>query len=145
MKLNHSSQKRIEDALRKVVDFYPPTDEPAVVTDIYFKPNPTLGELELLNDDEKRLACVIIDEWVNNDDDTFYEQVERDLREILHRSDVYRKLSILKPYSFVLVDEDKETLAELLMVDDDLVIVHNGLLQGLDKELDDFMRHLLDD
>ena len=44
----------------------------------------------------------------------------------------------------VLVDEDKETVTELLLVDDDTMLVNDELLKGLDKELDDFLKELLE-
>ena len=47
-------------------------------------------------------------------------------------------------YSFVLVDEDKETVAELLLIDDDTLLVDDELLKGLDKELDEFLKNLLE-
>jgi len=43
-----------------------------------------------------------------------------------------------------LVDEDKETVAELLLVDDDTILVDDELLKGLDKELDEFLKNLLE-
>ena len=36
-----------------------------------------------------------------------------------------------------LSDEEKETVAELLLIDDDTILVNDELLKGLDKELDD--------
>ena len=54
-------------------------------------------------------------------------------------------LKILKPYSFVLIDDKKETIADLYIVDDDTVIVDDELLKGLDEELDDFIKGLLDE
>lgn len=53
-------------------------------------------------------------------------------------------MTILKPFSFVLVDEDKETLAELLLIDDDTLLVNEELLKGLDEELDEFLKKLLE-
>ena len=50
----------------------------------------------------------------------------------------------MKPFSFVLVDEDKETISDLLLVDDDTLLVNDELLKGLDKELDDFLKNLLE-
>ena len=44
----------------------------------------------------------------------------------------------------MLVDEDKETISELLLVDDDTLLVNDELLKGLDKELDDFLKDLLE-
>ena len=52
-------------------------------------------------------------------------------------------ISIMKPYSFVLVDDEKETVAELLLVDDDTMMLSEELLKGLDEELDDFLEKLL--
>ncbi len=51
----------------------------------------------------------------------------------------------MKPYSFVLVDEDRETVAELLLVDDeDTLLLNDELLKGLDEELDAFLKDLLE-
>ena len=52
-------------------------------------------------------------------------------------------MSILKPYSFVLEDDDKEKIEELYLVDDDTVILQEELMAGLNKDLDDFLDHLL--
>jgi hypothetical protein len=54
-------------------------------------------------------------------------------------------MSILKPYSFVLEDEDRENIAELYVVDDDTVIIDEELMAGLGKDLDDFLANLLKD
>ena len=45
---------------------------------------------------------------------------------------------------FILVDEEKETIADLLLMDDDTMIISEGLLQGLDEELDAFLKDLLE-
>ena len=54
------------------------------------------------------------------------------------------KLALMKPYSFVLVDDDKETVAELLLMDDDTLLLNDELLKGLDEELDTFLKDLLE-
>ena len=56
----------------------------------------------------------------------------------------FEKMTILKPYSFVLVDDEKETIAELLLMDDDTLLVNEELLKGLDEELDSFLKELLE-
>ena len=50
----------------------------------------------------------------------------------------------MKPFSFVLVDDDKETIAELLLLDDDTLLINEELLKGLDEELDAFLKDLLE-
>jgi hypothetical protein len=54
-------------------------------------------------------------------------------------------MAILKPYSFVLEDDDHEHLAELYLVDDDTAIIDQELMAGLDKDLDNFLEDLLKD
>ena len=54
-------------------------------------------------------------------------------------------ICLMKPYSFVLVDDDKETVSELLLVDDeDTMLLDDELLKGLDEELDAFLKDLLE-
>ena len=52
-------------------------------------------------------------------------------------------MSILKPYSFVLEDDEKENVAELYVVDDDTVIIDPELMAGLDEDLNNFLENLL--
>ena len=59
--------------------------------------------------------------------------------------EAWENVSILKPYSFVLVDDDKETVSDLYLVDDDTMIVDGELLKGLDEDLDGFLKKLLAD
>ncbi len=39
---------------------------------------------------------------------------------------------------------NKETIAELLLMDDDTLLVNEELLKGLDEELDSFLKELLE-
>ena len=54
-------------------------------------------------------------------------------------------MSLIKPFSFVLEDEDKEAVAELYIVDGDTVIIDPDMMPDLDKDLDDFLKKLLDE
>ena len=60
-------------------------------------------------------------------------------------ADIVDNLGILKPYSFVLEDDDKDNLGELYLADDDTMIVGGNLMEGLDHDLDDFLDDLLKD
>jgi hypothetical protein len=81
---------------------------------------------------------------MDNKDDDFYESVTTILRNGIEADkDVLENLSILKPYAFVLEDDDRETVAELYVVDDDTVIIDTELMKDLDKDLDDFFENLL--
>ena len=75
-----------------------------------------------------------------------YDAVAPVLRQcIAGMKDVWGKLSILKPYTFVLVDDEKETVSDLYLVDDDAMIVDGELLKGLDEDLDAFLKKLLEE
>ena len=55
-------------------------------------------------------------------------------------------MSILKPFSFVLIDEDHETLQDLVFIDNEETMVLDGkLIDGLTDDLDDFLQHLLEE
>ena len=54
-------------------------------------------------------------------------------------------LGLLKPFSYVLENDDKETVAELYVVDDDTVIIDEELMADLDQDLDNFFQKLLKD
>lgn len=82
------------------------------------------------------------------DGDDFYKEVEPVLRAevtVLKDEGELDKLCLMKPYSFVLVDEEKETISELLLIDDeDTLLLDDELLKGLDEELDAFLKDLLE-
>ena len=148
MKLSAQSHASIASSLREAVDKYIADGERTVVTDIHLQPKQESGELVIFNDDVEELSRTIIEEWVDYSEDDFYTIVERILRgeiNALKDTGVLDKLAIMKPYSFVLVDEDRETVTELLLIDDeDTLLLNDELLKGLYEELDAFLKDLLE-
>lgn len=137
---------QIERVIRKVADKFPPVDEPMLLTDIHMRVNQETGEFVAFDDDDKEITRSVIEQWIGNTDNDFYNSIVSDIRRCLEKQKkTIDHMSILKPYSFVLEDEDKETIAELYVADDDTVIIYPELMAGLDKELDDFLKNLLDD
>ena len=59
--------------------------------------------------------------------------------------DIIENMGILKPYNFVLEDDDKENIAELYVADDDTIIIGGDIMEGLDKDLDSFLEKLLNE
>lgn len=148
MKMSEQSRASIVSALKTALCRYTSEGDETVVTDIHLQPNSESGELIIFDDDDQELSRTIINEWVEYESDDFYTVVEPILRaevESLKESGKLEKLCLMKPYSFVLVDEDKETVAELLLVDeDDTLLLNDELLKGLDEELDAFLKDLLE-
>jgi predicted phage-related endonuclease len=146
MELNKESQLLIESAINKAIKRYKGSCERTELTDIHIQPNQNSGGLLIFDDDDKELANVIIKEWINYQEEIFYENIERILRNILagmRDAGHLKDLNIITPYSFILVDEDKEVLSELMLVDDDIMLLSDNLLNGLDKELENFLKDLL--
>lgn len=146
MKATEQTLQQIDRAIRKVSEKFPTTNEATQMTDIHLRVTQESGELMAFDDDDNELNRCIVEQWIDNKDDDFYEQIVPVLRKCLDKQkQVIENMSILKPYSFVLEDDDKESIAELFVVDDDLVIIDPDLMEGLDKDLDDFLDKLLAD
>ena len=147
MKISSQSHNSIADTIKKAVEKYG-TAKQSAITDIHLQPNPETGKLVIFNDDDEVLANVVVAEWVNANLENFYEDAEMLFKKILNqlrKANEFSLLRILKPYSFVLVDGEKETLAELMLVDDeDTLLLSGELLKGLDEELDTFLKDLLE-
>ena len=144
MKTTDQTIQQIERAIRKVADKFPATQEASIFTDIHIRVNQETGELVAFDDDDREITRVIIEKWINNQDDSFYDVVAKQLRKCLEREKkLVENMAVIRPYSFVLEDEDKENIAELYVVDDDTVIIDPDLMEGLDKDLDDFLEKLL--
>lgn len=147
MKLSQSSLSLIGNTIKKAVSRYNCACEQTIVTDIHLQANPSSGELVLFNDEDEELGRATIEEWTNCESEDFNSETEHVLSTLLNEmksAGDFDQMTILKPFSFVLVDEDKETLAELLLMDDDTLMVNDELLKGLDEELDEFLKKLLE-
>lgn len=146
MKATEQTLQQIERAIRKVADKFQNKEEDSVLTDIHLRVTQETGELVAFNDDDKEITRSIIEQWIDNKDDDFYNEVAAVLRNVLNKQKaIIEEMAILKPYSFVLEDDDREHIAELYLVDDDTAIIDTELMAGLDKDLDNFLDELLKD
>lgn len=146
MKLTSQSYQNIKNSFQEALNNYINLDNFAI-TDIHIQPKQESGELIIYNDDDEELSRTVIEEWVDYSADDFYSKVEVILHNELENFDsigYIEKLCIIKPFSFVMVDDDKETICEVFLVDDDTLLLNEELLKGLDEELDDFLKNLLE-
>ena len=144
MKTNEQMLHQIERAIRKIAEKFPASDETSVMTDIHIRVAQETGELVAFDDDDNEITRCIVEQWIDNKDDDFYEQITPIIRRSIDRQKALAEnMGILKPYSFVLEDDDKEGIGELYVVDDELAIIDTELMAGLDKELNDFFEKLL--
>lgn len=147
MKLSMQSVSAVESAITNALGKYKECGQ-QTITDIHFMPKIDSGELVIMNDDDEILGRLVVAEWAECADTDVMDSAERSLRQILvnlEKSGSFDSVNLMKPYSFVLVDEEHETVAELMLVDDDTLLVDDELLKGLDQELDEFLKKLLDE
>jgi hypothetical protein len=116
------------------------------MTDIHFRVTQDTGELMAFDDNDEEINRCIIEDWIGDTSDNFFEEIPAVFRKCLDKmKDTIDNMSILKPFSFVLENEDKESVAELYLVDDETVIFDPELMKGLDEDLDAFLKQLLAD
>lgn len=136
--------QQVERAIRRIAEKFPSMQE-AVMTDVHLQVKPSSGELVAFDDNDDEITRVVVEQWIGASDETFYEEAAELISRCIGnvRESIVDAMSVMRPFSFVLVDEDKETLHDLYLVDDDTFIIHQGLLEGLDEELDQFLKDLL--
>ena len=143
MTANEQTYQQIERALRKAASKFLPLTDCLPLTDIYLQVKQESGELLVFDDDDHELTRCVVEEWIGNRDERFYDEVQPILITALTRlKEVTEHVAVLKPYSYVLMGEDHETIADLYLVDDDTLLVSGDLMQGLEEDLEHFWQQL---
>ena len=144
MSLSRETQEKLQSAITKMANKYISAEE-SKVTDFHIRVNGENGELTILDDDDKTLARVHIKEWEGEHNEEVYEKELQNELTKMHRQGAFDSLNIVKPYSFVLTDEDGQSIVDLLIIDDDTLILSADLLEGFDEEMNDFLKKLLEE
>jgi len=147
MRLSESSFQQLKALIGEALNEFRRPQEQSVVTDIHIMPIRETGDVTI-SDDDRDLATVRLSDLVEIPEEDFYQVMEKALRRILKdidQVDPLENLAIWKPFSFVLVDDDRETVAELMLFDEDNTLLSQSLMQGLDEELDSFLKDLLEE
>ena len=143
MTANEQTYQQIERALRKAASKFLPLTDSLPLTDIYLQVKQESGELLVFDDDDHELTRCVVEEWIGNSDEHFYDEVQPILITALTRlKEVTEHVAVLKPYSYVLMGEDYETIADLYLVDDETLLVSGDLMQGLEEDLEHFWQQL---
>ena len=138
--------QQIQRALRKTASKFPSDAECFPLTDIIIQVKQEGSELLIFDDDDHELTRCVVEEWLGNRDENFYTDIQPVLRQaITSMRDVTEHMAVLKPYSFVLAGEDGETIADLHLVDDDIILISGNLMEGLSTDLDKFWENLSKD
>ena len=146
MKASEQTFHQIERVLRKMGQKFPSVESPTILSDIHIRVSQDSGELLVYDDDDNEITRCVVEEWIENKDDDFYDSVTSILRQSLRRnSKLIDEYGLLKPFSIVLEDDEKESISELYICDGDTIIISGELMEGLDKDLDMFFKDLMKD
>lgn len=144
MKATEQTIQQVERFINKIAQKFPAQEEPTLFTDIHVRASQDSGDLLAFDDDDNEITRCVVEQWINNIEENFYDSVTLILRKQLkNMSNVVDNLGILKPYSFVLENDDKENVAELYLADDNTVIIGGDIMPGLDEELEKFLDDLI--
>ncbi|MBE6297628.1 MAG: hypothetical protein E7088_03915 [Bacteroidales bacterium] len=144
MSISRETQNKLQSVIEKMTREFI-TAEETRVTDFNIKVNGENGELVISDDDNKVLARVHIIEWEGVHDEAVFEKELRTILVKMQEGGAFDNLNIAKPYSFVLTDDDDIAIVDLLLVDDDTLILSEDLLEGFDEEMNQFLKHLLEE
>ena len=144
MKAEELTIQQIERLLRKISEKFPQDEDTSILTDIHLRVAQESGEVIVVDDDEKEITRCVIEQWIDNKEENFYDEITSLLQGTMkqHR-DMLDNLVILKPYSFVLEDDEGEHVSELYIADDDIVIIEGDLMQDLEEDLNSFIDNLM--
>ena len=144
MKATEQTILQVERVINKIAQKYPKGDEVSVLTDIHIRVSQDTGEMLAFDDDEQEITRCVVEQQIDSKDENFYTSVAHILQNSLRKlSEMVDGMGILKPYSFVLENDDKDHVAELYLYDDDTIIIGGDLMQNLDKDLDAWMKEIL--
>ena len=144
MQVTEQTTQQIERSIKKIAQKLPANEETSLLTDIHLLVSQDSGELIAYDDNDQEITRCVVEQWIDNKDESFYDEVTAILRKELHQMhEVVDNLGIMKPYSFVLENDDREAVAELYVADDDTIILGGDLKEGLDQDLDSFFDSLM--
>ena len=144
MSLSRETHDKLQNAIVKMAKEFI-TAEETKVTDFHIYVNGNNGDVTIMDDDDNILARVHILEWEGEHNEEVFEKTLRGVLTEMHKNGQFDDLNIAKPYSFVLTDDDQQSIVDLLIVDDDTVILSEDLLEGFDEEMNEFLKQLLED
>lgn len=148
MEITEQTILQVERFIKKVAQKFPTVEESeaSLLTDIHIRVSQDSGEMLAFDDDDVEITRCVVEQWIDCKDENFYDEIADCLRGLLRKNaEIIDNLGLLKPYSFVLEDDDKQHLGELYLADDDTIILGGDLMQNLVQDLDGFLDELLKD
>ncbi|MDD4431603.1 MAG: hypothetical protein PHF61_09420 [Bacteroidales bacterium] len=118
---------------------------------VYIQPSPEIAEFSILNEDFKVLEKITVHRWAENleniNSQAEIQNVELLMKDLLQEAQdqgLFKQLNLCLPFRVMLLNDEFENLAELLLIDQDEEPVSENLLEDFNRELKDFYKKLMD-
>ena len=89
MEITEQTIQQIERFIRKVAQKFPAQsseEENSVLTDIHVRVSQDSGELLAFDDDDKEITRCVVEQWIDNKEENFYDEVAKILRDTDRKS-----------------------------------------------------------
>lgn len=146
IKTGEKTYAQLRRAITKAIEKFPADTENLPVTDIILQVSQDTGDLMIFDDEGNEVTRANIEEWIENTDVTFYQDIVPVIRRTL--KDLYRQLlscGIAKPYDILLSDGEGETVANLYSIDEGTVVLTDEDIKKIDEDLNTFLDSLMKD
>lgn len=142
--INHLIKKTFEQAIDNLAKDY----EGSSLSDIYIIVDRESGEVAFYDNDENKVADIVVFDWVDNQelDNEDIASVLRNVTQQLDNENLFSPLDLFTPYKISYVDDSYTEIEELLVKDDESGIAfEDDLMSKFDREFDEFLDKLLKD
>ena len=103
MKATEQTTQQIERSIRKIAQKFPESEDTSLLTDIHLRVSQDSGELVAFDDDDNEITRCVVEQWIDNKDDDFYDSVTLIMRGILKKMhDTVNHFAIRMHYSIIL-------------------------------------------
>ena len=89
MEVTEQMIQQVERFIRKVSQKFPvpaSEEDTCMLTDIHVRVSQDSGEMLAFDDDENEITRCVVDQWIDNKDENFYDEVAKLLRDLLRKN-----------------------------------------------------------
>lgn len=147
--VHKSPSSLIKSTFVEAIDTLSKDYQGSSLTDVFITVDKESGEVAFYDDEENKVAEIVIFDWVDKVEELSDEKVISILREVtedLDKEEMFSSLDLYKPFSVNYADDNLEVIEELLLINEDSTIkLDNDLMEKFDREFDDFLNKLLNE
>ena len=84
MQVTEQTTQQIERSIKKIAQKLPANEETSLLTDIHLLVSQDSGELIAYDDNDQEITRCVVEQWIDNKDESFYDEVTAILPKELH-------------------------------------------------------------